>query len=1391
MIWLYLLILIISLVYFYTKRSLTYWQRRNVFVESPVPLFGNLLSIALAKENLSSFIRRVYTDLGEKYPYFGFYLFHKPILILKDRDIIKQVLIKDFNSFTNRALKSHEKIDPISSNTLFVLRDQDWKTTRSKLSPVFTSGKMKLMLPLMTEIAHNLEKLLDKFNNKNIDAKDITKRFTIDVTTSCAFGIDSGSLTDENSEIKKNTDIILDQKSFMRRFASFSWVLCPTLVDLFRLPLIDLDSADYLVAIYLQSEADRKSRNVKRNDLIDLMIDLSREETTKDNFLFDDLKRSAQAVIFYNAGTEATSTLSSLCLYELALNPEIQDRLRSEIRQNLDSNGDLTYEALFGMEYLDLVTKETLRRYPFVPFLTRYADKDHIFETTGLKIEKGTQVIIPTVAIHGDPNYYPEPCKFDPERFRGDKMKDLQYVYLPFGEGPRRCIGERFAWMSLKLGIATFLKKYEVVPGEQTDIPLKFAKNAMFATTQDGRIHLKIKKCSELLDEILKDINIIKQVLVKDFNSFPNRTLHSNEKVDPVISNTLFVLKDDVWRTFRRKLSPIMSSGKMKLIIPSMQEHAVNLEHCLENSVEKNIDVKDLAKRFMLDAFASFAFGIDYGSLQNKNLLMKQEHDRVFDQTKVMRRIGTFSWVFSPILVDIFRLPFMDMKYAHNLLDFYLQAEIDRKKENIQRNDLLDILIELSQQKSPNNVHEFDDLRRSAQAVLFSGTGTESTALPLALGLHELACHPDIQDELRREIYQNLDIDGNVTYESLNKMKYLDMVVKETLRLHPFLPFVTRYASEDYKIESTGLIIEKGTQILVPTRAIHKDPKYFPEPLKFKPERFLGENMNKFQNVYLPFGAGPRKCIGEELSFKVAPQCEVRFIVSSIENLAEFVCKNTGKMIWLLLFIIAIFLLYKYTKHSLSYWKRKNVFTEEPYPFFGNFLNIALKKESMGYIFKRIYDTLDEKYPYFGVYVFHKPILVLKDRELIKQVLVKDFSSFYNRSNYSNEKVDPIASNTLFALRNEVWKTVRNKLSPVFTSGKMKLMLPLMAEIADNLEGHLDKSHDENVDVKDLTKRYAIDITTTCAFGIDSGSIKDNNSEIKTMTDKILDPRGFVRGFAAFCWILCPFLVDIFRLPFIDRDASNYFVDLFKHSEEERKRKNVKRNDLVDLLIEMSNEEKQTDLFKFDDVKKSAQALVFYNAGTEATSTLSSLCLYELALHQDIQLKLREEIRENVDDAGNISYEALFGMEYLDLVVKEILRKYPFVHFLARYAEKDYIFESTGLKIEKGTQVIVPTLAIHNDPKYYPEPSRFDPERFRGDKMKDLQYVYLPFGEGPRKCIGERFALMGMKLGIAAFLKKYEISPGEKTDIPLKLAKSAFFIATENGSLYLKIKKAN
>ncbi|XP_045473265.1 cytochrome P450 6k1-like isoform X2 [Harmonia axyridis] len=494
-------------------------------------------------------------------------------------------------------------------------------------------------------------------------------------------------------------------------------------------------------------------------------------------------------------------------------------------------------------------------------------------------------------------------------------------------------------------------------------------------------------------------------------------------------------------------------------------------------------------------------------------------------------------------------------------------------------------------------------------------------------------------------------------------------------------------------------------------------------------------------------------------------------------------------MLSLILFIVAASLIYFYVKRSLSYWKKKNVYAEQPYPLFGNLLNVAFRGESMMNIIKRINNGLSDKHKYFGFYLFHKPVLIVTDKELIKEVLIKDFNTFANRANYTNEKVDPIASNNLFSLRDQVWKTVRNKLSPVFTSGKMKLMMPLMTEISDNLEDVLNNTHNTNIDVKDITKRYAIDITTSCAFGFDSESLKDASSEVKLMSDKLLNPTSFISRFGMFCWVLCPFLVDIFRVPFVDREASRYFINLFKQSEDERIKRNIQRNDFVDLMIEMTKQEKQNDVFQFDDIKKSAQAIVFFNAGTEASSTISSFCLYELALHPEIQQELSNEIRDNLDSNGNISYETLFGMEYLDMVLKETLRKYPFAQFISRYAEKDHIFESTGLKIEEGTQIIIPTLAIHENPKHYPDPSKFDPERFRGDKMKDLQYVYLPFGEGPRKCIGERFALMAMKLVIVTFLKKFELVPGEKTDIPLKFVKNGFFTSTKDGCIYLKIKE--
>uniref|UniRef100_A0A8D0NXS9 unspecific monooxygenase n=1 Tax=Sus scrofa TaxID=9823 RepID=A0A8D0NXS9_PIG len=132
------------------------------------------------------------------------------------------------------------------------------------------------------------------------------------------------------------------------------------------------------------------------------------------------------------------------------------------------------------------------------------------------------------------------------------------------------------------------------------------------------------------------------------------------------------------------------------------------------------------------------------------------------------------------------------------------------------------------------------------------------------------------------------------------------------------------------------------------------------------------------------------------------------------------------------------------------------------------------------------------------------------------------------------------------------------------------------------------------------------------------------------------------------------------------------------------------------------------------------------------------------------------------------TYDALAQMEYLDMVVNETLRLYPIAARLERACKKDV--EIHGVFVPKGTVVVVPVFVLHRDPDLWPEPEEFRPERF-SKKNKDTinPYTYLPFGTGPRNCIGMRFALMNMKLALVKVLQNFSFKPCKETQIPLKL----------------------
>ena len=251
-------------------------------------------------------------------------------------------------------------------------------------------------------------------------------------------------------------------------------------------------------------------------------------------------------------------------------------------------------------------------------------------------------------------------------------------------------------------------------------------------------------------------------------------------------------------------------------------------------------------------------------------------------------------------------------------------------------------------------------------------------------------------------------------------------------------------------------------------------------------------------------------------------------------------------------------------------------------------------------IFKKIYFKTKDKNPFFGIYFFLTPVVVATDLNFIKAVLVKDSNNFIDRGIYYNEKDDPISAH-LFSIDHPKWSILRKKLTPTFTSGKMRMMFGTIADVATKFVDTLDREikSSSEYEIKDILARYTTDVIGSCAFGIECNSLENPEVQFREMGRKAFDQPIF--DFKTNFMMAFQDLSRMLKMKFVPEDVSAFFLNVVGDTIDHREKNNVVRNDFLHLLIQMKNkgeiendEQKTVYVGKLTVEEITAQAFLFF-----------------------------------------------------------------------------------------------------------------------------------------------------------------------------------------------------
>lgn len=434
----------------------------------------NLKFVLIFTEGIFVYLRKTATRFRGSYVHWFFGLWSFEICRAKDAE---QILGSAKHIEKNVI---YNAIHPFLKTGLLTSKGEKWHTRRRLLTPAFHFNILKEYLEVFREESNRLVSALKQANGKVVDIIPVATQFTLNTICESAMGVKLSGLGNDGITYRNNIyrvgTLLLFRllKPWLRSDFVYSFlgyrkqldeVLKPVLA--FTKSIVTKRKSDFTNDSVEEAAEEDLNDNIyfrkkRRYAMMDTLLQAERQG------LIDDEGIIEETDTFTFEGHDTTSSAISFILLLLAHHPEAQDAIFSEVQEILQGKDELTIDDFAKFEYMDRVLKECMRIYPPVPFIGRTLAED--YQHDGFVQPKGSGINIHIYDVHRDPEVFPDPEKFDPDRFLPENCAGRSnFAFIAFSAGMRNCIGQRFAMLELKMVVSKLVTNFKILPITRRD----------------------------------------------------------------------------------------------------------------------------------------------------------------------------------------------------------------------------------------------------------------------------------------------------------------------------------------------------------------------------------------------------------------------------------------------------------------------------------------------------------------------------------------------------------------------------------------------------------------------------------------------------------------------------------------------------------------------------------------------------------------------------------------------------------------------------------------------------------------------------------------------------------------------------------------------------------